>query len=177
MLALVGIPLGIATRKGGRSRRVRQRDLPGLLLLLPVVRLADRPGEAADAAGAGGALAAERGVLRRRPDFSDPHGAAGRPRFASAICAARLADFFKALKERGDGQRTGRDCGWRLPLLPQIVDTYILSSFLSYLVLMLASFVSLTQVYNFFELIGDMLRNNISLWHDVHLPVLPDARS
>ena len=32
-----------------------------------------------------------------------------------------------------------------------------------YLVLVLASFVSLTQVYNFFELIGDMLRNNISL--------------
>ena len=33
-----------------------------------------------------------------------------------------------------------------------------------YLVLMLASFVSLVLIYNFFELIGDMLRNNISLW-------------
>ena len=30
--------------------------------------------------------------------------------------------------------------------------------------LVLASFVSLVLIFNFFELIGDMLRNNISLW-------------
>jgi LPS export ABC transporter permease LptG len=53
---------------------------------------------------------------------------------------------------------------WRLPLLPQLVDTYILSAFLTYLVLMLSSFLSLVLIFNFFELIGDMLRNNISLW-------------
>ena len=29
---------------------------------------------------------------------------------------------------------------------------------------MLASFVSLVLIFNFFELISDMLRNNISLW-------------
>ena len=44
------------------------------------------------------------------------------------------------------------------------MDTYILSTFLTYLVLMLASFVSLVLIFNFFELISDMLRNNISLW-------------
>jgi lipopolysaccharide export LptBFGC system permease protein LptF len=43
------------------------------------------------------------------------------------------------------------------------VDTYILSNFLFYLVLLLASFVSMTLVYNFFELIGDMIRNKIPL--------------
>ena len=35
--------------------------------------------------------------------------------------------------------------------------------FLTYLVLMLASFVSLELICNFFELINDMLRNNIPL--------------
>ena len=45
-----------------------------------------------------------------------------------------------------------------------MVDTYILSTFLTYLVLMLASFVSLVLIFNFFELISDMLRNNITLW-------------
>ena len=45
-----------------------------------------------------------------------------------------------------------------LPLLPQFVDTYILSSFLFYFALWLASFVTMAQVYNFFELMGDMMR-------------------
>ncbi len=44
------------------------------------------------------------------------------------------------------------------------MDTYILSTFLTYLVLMLSSFVSLELIRNFFELISDMLRNNITLW-------------
>ena len=55
----------------------------------------------------------------------------------------------------------GRVFGWlRFPLLPQIVDTYILSNFLFYLVLVLASFVLMTEMYNFFELMGDMIRNS-----------------
>jgi len=48
-------------------------------------------------------------------------------------------------------------------LLPQLVDTYILSNFLFYLVVLLASFVSMTLVLQFFELIGDMIRNKIPL--------------
>ena len=50
-----------------------------------------------------------------------------------------------------------------LPLLPQIVDTYVLSNFLFYFVLWLASFVSMTQIYNFFELLGDIVSNKIPL--------------
>src|SRR5262249_7031156 len=49
---------------------------------------------------------------------------------------------------------------WRMPSLLQIVDTYVLSSFLFYLVVVLAAFVSMTEVYNFFELMGDMLKNS-----------------
>jgi LPS export ABC transporter permease LptG len=49
------------------------------------------------------------------------------------------------------------------PLLPQILDTYILTAFLFYFVVVLASFVSMTQIYNFFELLGDIVRNKISL--------------
>jgi LPS export ABC transporter permease LptG len=50
----------------------------------------------------------------------------------------------------------------RLPLLPQIVDTYILSTFLFYFVLLLASFLMMTHVYTFFELLGDIVKNNIA---------------
>ena len=86
---------------------------------------------------------------------------------------ARAADRFKALKARVAGPGGSGLAAWRLPLLPQLVDTYILSAFLTYLtlilcsfvslVLMTCSFVSLVLIFNFFELIGDMLRNNISL--------------
>jgi LPS export ABC transporter permease LptG len=49
---------------------------------------------------------------------------------------------------------------WHFSWLPQIVDTYILTSFLFYLAVILAAFVSMTEIYNFFELMGEMLKNS-----------------
>ena len=48
-------------------------------------------------------------------------------------------------------------------MLPQILDTYILTNFVFYFTVLLASFVSMSQIYNFFELLGDIVRNQISL--------------
>jgi len=53
---------------------------------------------------------------------------------------------------------------WRLPVLPQIVDTYILTSFMFYLGVVLASLLSMILAYNFFELMGDWIRNKIRSW-------------
>ena len=163
MLAMVGIPLGIATRKGGRAAGyvnaifvaffcyylafvsllglARQKTLPvPVALWLP------------------NAVFFVAGVIflarLEKPGDSDFFG----------DLRAWAADSFKALKTRVTGKDRPGLVGWRLPLLPQLVDTYILSTFLTYLVLMLASFVSLVLIFNFFELISDMLRNNISLW-------------
>ena len=47
--------------------------------------------------------------------------------------------------------------------MPQLVDTYVLTQFLFYLVLMLASFVFMTQIFTFFDLLGDIVRNKISM--------------
>jgi len=52
MLALVGIPLGIGTRKGGKSAGYVVGLFLGVLLLPPGFGVANRPGEAADTAGA-----------------------------------------------------------------------------------------------------------------------------
>ena len=43
------------------------------------------------------------------------------------------------------------------------MDTYILSKFLFYFLLLLSSFVMMTQVYTFFELLSDMVRNKIPM--------------
>ena len=51
----------------------------------------------------------------------------------------------------------------RLPLLPQVLDTYILSSFLLYFGLFLVSFVLMTEVFTFFELLSDIIKNKIPM--------------
>ncbi len=45
----------------------------------------------------------------------------------------------------------------------RIMDNYVLSGFLFYFLLWIAAFVAMTQIYNFFELLGDIVKNNIPL--------------
>ena len=157
MLAMVGIPLGVATRKGGKSAGyvtgvflaffcyylalitliglAKQRTLPvPVAVWLPNVTF-----------GLAGLLFLAR---MEKPGDRDLMGS--------------IQGFFGAgLKNL----RAGRphSVGRRMGLMPQVVDTYILSSFLFYLWLTLSSFVSMTLIYNFFELMGDMIRNHIPL--------------
>jgi LPS export ABC transporter permease LptG len=48
-------------------------------------------------------------------------------------------------------------------LLPQLIDTYVLGEFLFYFFLCLVSFVVLTQVFTFFELLSDIIRHQIPM--------------
>ncbi len=163
MLAMVGIPLGIATRKGGRSAGyvnaifvaffcyyvgfgfliglARQRTLPvAVALWLP------------------NAVFFVAGVIflarLERPGDSDYLG----------DLRGQIGRFFAALKSRVVPEEASGLSGWRIPLLPQLVDTYILSTFVTYLFLTLATFVSLELVRNFFDLLNDMLRNKVPLY-------------
>jgi LPS export ABC transporter permease LptG/LPS export ABC transporter permease LptF len=158
MLAMVGIPLGVATRKGGKSAGyvnalflsffgyflssvtliglAKQKTLPvPVALWLP------------------NALFFVAGLIflfrMEMPGEGDFFGAV--KNFFSA--------WFGKLKSKTAPERYGLG-GWRPPMLPQLLDTYVLTSFVFYVAVMLASFVSLTLIYNFFELMGDMLRNS-----------------
>ncbi len=159
MLAMIGIPLGIATRKGGKSAGyinavflaffcyylafisliglAKQRTLPvPVAIWLPDV-----------AFGIAGLILIWR---MERPGDSDP----------MANVKAWFAAKWSAIRP---AQEPSRFAGRRLPLLPQLLDAYILSQFLFYFGLLLTSLVSLTLIYNFFELTGDMVRNKIPL--------------
>jgi LPS export ABC transporter permease LptG/LPS export ABC transporter permease LptF len=159
-LALVGIPLGISTRKGGKSAGyvnaiflaffgyylssvslvgvAKQRTLPiPVATWLPDVVF-----------GVAGVLFLVRMELPGDRDLISGL----REAFGHLFQRLRRAPSRKS--------EPGWFKGWRLPLLPQIIDTYILSNFLFYMVVVLASFVSMAEVYNFFELMGDMLRNS-----------------
>jgi LPS export ABC transporter permease LptG len=162
MLAMVGIPLGIATRKGGRSAGYVNAIFVAffcyymafLLLVglaknktLPVPVALWLPNAVFFVVGV--IFLARLEMPGDKDYFGDLRG--------------RIAGFFRALQARVVPEDSAGLGGWRIPLLPQLVDTYILSNFVTYLVLMLASFVSLELLRNFFELINDMLRNNIPL--------------
>lgn len=165
MLALVGIPLGVSSRKGGKSAgyvwgvflaffcyHLSFISLVGLAKqqAVPVVVAVWTPNAAFAIAGLILLARMERGGRR------DPLGAIW----------GRITETAAALRKRfgGRGQAAnGRAVKVRLGVLPQIVDTYILSTFLFYFIVLLTSFVALTEVYNFFELLGDMVRNNIPL--------------
>jgi LPS export ABC transporter permease LptG/LPS export ABC transporter permease LptF len=163
MLALVGIPLGIATRKGGKSAAYVIAVFLGFfcywlssLALVNVAKQRTLPVPLAiwlpDAAfGIAGIIALSR---TERPGERDLLGAFSR-------IFNRLFAFMQPKTVKGTER--SRLANLRIPLLPQIVDTYILSNFIFYLAVILAAFVSMILVYNFFELTGDMIKNNIGL--------------
>ena len=156
-LALVGIPLGIATRKGGKSAgyvigvflaffcynlsyitligMAKQRALP-----VPV------------ASWLPNAVFAVTGfIFLFRMELPSERDLLGN---LQALFGAGL----RSLRTERP-QRSSR----RWALLPQVVDTYMLSGFLFYVWVALSSFVSMTLVYNFFELMPDMIHNHIPL--------------
>jgi LPS export ABC transporter permease LptG/LPS export ABC transporter permease LptF len=163
MLAMVGIPLGIATRKGGRSAGYVNAIFiaffcyyTGFISLIGLAR--QKTLSVPVALWLPNAVFFVAGVIflarLERPGDTDYLG----------DLRASIDGLFKRLKSRVFPEDAGGLSSWRIPLLPQLVDTYILSSFLTYLALMLASFVLLELIRNFFELINDMLRNNIALY-------------
>jgi LPS export ABC transporter permease LptG len=162
MLAMVGIPLGIATRKGGRSAGYVNAIFVAFfcyyLAFVSLIGLAkQRTLPVAVALWLPNAVFFIAGVI-----FLARLEMPGDTEFFGEL-RARIAGFFRHLKSRTVPPERPAFGGWRMPLLPQLVDTYILTNFVTYLVLMLASFVSLFLIWNFFELISDMLHNNISL--------------
>ena len=56
---------------------------------------------------------------------------------------------------------------------PQIIDDYVLRSFTTYLGLIVASFVVLAMVFTFFEIVGDLNRVPASVWGEYLFIALP----
>ncbi len=163
LLALVGIALGASSRKSGKSGAfvvtvfLAFLYYMGLISLISLTRQGTLPpGPAIWAPNAVFAVAGI--ILLSRLE---------RPGDRNFIDSARL--FLQSLWsrvrkeiERPEGAGSPGILA-RLHFLPQILDTYILSSFLFYFALLLASFVFMTHVYTFFELLGDIFKNQIPM--------------
>ncbi|MGC8792391.1 MAG: LptF/LptG family permease, partial [Bryobacteraceae bacterium] len=150
VLALLAVPLGASSRKGGRSFAVVLTVAlaffyyMGLISLIGLARQEAVPVEAA--VWTPNAVLAMLGAVftARMEQPGERDWVAGLMRHAAGLRAS-LASLRRPAAIR-NGSRP-----LRLTLAPQIVDTYILSSFLSYLALLLAAFVLMTHVFTFFE--------------------------
>jgi LPS export ABC transporter permease LptG/LPS export ABC transporter permease LptF len=163
LLALIGIPLGVSSRKGGKSGAfvvtvalafvywigliaanglAKQQKLPvGIAMWIP------------------NAIFAVVGLflLTRMevPGDRDWYG----------TIAGWVASVWTSLRGKfpSAAQVRARSRGWRMFLIPQVVDRYVLKSFLFWFLLLLVGFVLMTHVYTFFDLLSDIVKNQIAM--------------
>jgi len=167
VLMLVGVPLGVISRRGGKSSGfvftlllvivyyvlsytglslARQSKLSPFLgvWLANIVFAAAGSFLLWQMATGGRVLSALARVTARLPDFSV------KPK------ALAFSGFLDRIQPRSV-RRGGRGA------FPRILDEYLVREFLGMFFLVLMGFVLLMLVFTFFELIGDILRNHIPL--------------
>ena len=164
LLALVGIPLGAASRRAGRGGAFvvtiflaffYYMSLVSLIGLAQTGRL--RPELAAW--GPNAILALIGIALAIGIDRPGDRDFLSRLRGARDRAWASLKERVKASKSATESIRSLP----RIPLVPGVVDTYVLSTFLFYFALWLAAFVVLAHIFIFFDLLGDYMAHAITL--------------
>jgi LPS export ABC transporter permease LptG/LPS export ABC transporter permease LptF len=164
-LALVGIPLGVSSRKGGKSAAY----VTALFLaffcyyfaFMAIIGLAKQRAVPVEAIWTPNAAFLVAGLILiarlERPVDRDLLGTlrgwitAGLGRLRPQLAAPAVAQEAKP-----------RRAPW-LPLVPQLIDTYVLNSFLFWFAVLMASFVMMAEVYNFFDLLSDIIHNGIAM--------------
>ena len=173
LLALVGIPLGISSRKGGRSAAFVLTVVLaflyylGFITLIGLAKKGSLPVPLAVWTPDAVFLIAGIALTSRLERPGDQDIAAW---FRGLF--QRLGQRFQALRPV-PGQRQIRIAAVRrFGLRPLLIDAYVLNGFLFYLGVLLAALVALIEIFTFFELLGDMVKNDISmpmmldyLWH------------
>jgi len=162
ILSYLAVPLGVSSRKGGKSSAFVMAVILALSYFMALISLIGLARQNAVPVGIGlwtpnivFALLALVLILRQeRADDRD---------WGAGISAA-LSVAWDWIRRRTPFMRNEEGpASLRLPLLPQIVDTYIVSAFLYYFVVLLFSFVFMTHVFNFFELLGDIVKNRVPM--------------
>ena len=171
VLMLVGVPLGVASRRGGKSS--------GFVFTILLVLLYYILSYTGIALGRQNKLSAFFAVWLANLLFAGAGAfllwqmaSGGRVLSAIAGWVSRSPKPAKAAKQNGVPCK-GKGFLSRLQprhprsssrgVFPRILDEYVVREFLNTFFLVLAGFVMLMLVFTFFELVGDILRNHIPL--------------
>ncbi len=165
LLSLAGVPLGITTRRAGKSGAVVLTVALALIYYIGLGTLVSlsRQGKLSPALAVwlpdivfalfGIAML----VRLEKPGDRDVIGS--------------ILGFFRGLNRVPQQQRTQRALDrqsakillGRFPLVPQIIDRYVLASFLFYFMMLVITFVCIFHIFEFFQLLSDIIRNGIGL--------------
>ncbi len=162
LLALVGIPIGMSSRKGGRSAAFAMTVLiaftyfTALIGLIGLARQGTLPvGVAVWIPNVMFGIAGL--VLLLRLELPGERDLLGRARQSIIAGWNRLRGSFRpASSPLGSGPR-------RFLLLPVVIDAYVLTAFFYYFVVLLASFVVMAHVYVFFDVLDEIIKNKIAM--------------
>jgi len=167
VLALVGIPLGLSAKKGGKST--------GFVLTIGLVFLyyfcalggmsLARQGKIPVAPGMwfGNVVFFIGGIFLLWRSERAPINLWS-PRALFAKLKLRLKTGMpEAIGEGGAFERAASRKRWFSARFPLLLDDFILRDFMLYLGMILASFLTLMLVFTFFELLGDIVRNRVPL--------------
>jgi len=163
LLALVGIPLGVSSRKGGKSAAFVLTVLLAFLYYLGFITLIGLARK--------GSLPVPVAVWTPDAVFSiagvillsrlEKPGDRDLTAWFRAM-AARIGNLFRTGPDQSGG--SGTSAPRRFGLRPMLIDGYVLNGFLFYFGVLLVALVALIEVFTFFELLGDMIKNDISMW-------------
>ncbi len=161
LLAMIGLPLGISSRKGGKSSAFVLTVIlafsywMGLISLIGLARQGTLP--VYIAAWLPNLIFLITGlILLLRLEKPGDFDLVGWGR-------QKILGFFSRFKSLPAPSGTGSFRGPRLWIVPQVIDTYILNTFLFYFGLLLVSFVLMVEVFTFFELLSDIVKNQIPM--------------
>ena len=171
VLALVGIPLGLSSKKGGKSM--------GFVLTIVLVFFYYFVSLTGISLGRGGRIPPWSGVWAANVFFLIAGLVLLRRLERSVIDIGSLREFWEAIRRlfarspaalssqnsaatsaKSASCEVERRFSLRYPLL---LDEMILRDFAMYLGMILASFILLTLVFTFFELLSDIVRNRIPM--------------
>ena len=169
-LGMVGIPLGITTRKGGKSSGyIMAIVLAFFVYYLAYITLTGMARQRTISPEMSAWLPNTFFFIVSAVFLIRLEGAGDRDMIslAQSGIASAIAWLKRLTGTRFDSTRTAVAPRVRwLPspnLIFQIVDGYILSNFLFYFTVVLVSLVAMTEVYNFFELLNFIVKNSIPL--------------
>lgn len=165
LLALVGIPLGVSSRKGGKSAAFILTVLVAFFYYLAFITLIGLAKKGSlpvpIAVWTPDAIFSIAGVIMLAR-LETPSNCDLTAWFKSVW--KRIASWVSSAKLKPSSGRVPRlSAGGGFLLRPMLVDAYVLNGFLFYLTVLLLALVSLIEVFTFFELLGDMVKNDIGM--------------
>ena len=165
LLSLAGVPLGITTRRAGKSGAVVLTVALALIYYIGLGTLVNLSKQ--------GKLSPALAVWL--PDILFAlFGLAMLTRLekpGDRDIVGRILMYFRGFSRQTQQQRVQRALDrqqakvlqGRFPLVPQIIDRYVLASFLFYFMMLLLTFVAIFHIFEFFQLLSDIIRNGIGL--------------